>query len=151
MLHIGFVLYGGLFWLAPQAHHFDIPDEMLTAMNGAMILGVIFFLIALTQYDLGRFAGVTQLFTPPKQDQEEPLHLGGLHRYVRHPLYTGGYLYLWGSVRTEFDLATALLASLYLMIGTHFEEQKLIAIYGEAYRDYQQAVPAILPWRGKAL
>ena len=151
LIHIGLVIYGGRFLLGEQASRFALPPEALILMQGSMLLGILLFLIALSQYDMGRFAGVTQLLTPAQEHRIEPLHLGGLHRFVRHPLYTGVYLYMWGSVRTEFDLATALWASLYLMIGTHFEERKLIADYGAAYRDYKKRVPAIFPWRGRAI
>ena len=151
LLHIGLVIYGGRYLLGAQASHFALSPEIVMAMQGSMLLGIILFLIALSQYDIGRFVGLTQLFTPAQEDREEPLHLGGLHRFVRHPLYTGVYLYMWGAVHSELDLATALYASLYLMIGSHFEERKLIDLYGTAYSDYKKRVPALIPWRGRAI
>ncbi len=150
LIHIALVIYGGRFLLSEGARYFPMSDALKSGMSGAMILGIVTFILALAQYDLGRFAGLTQLFERQTKDIEEPLHLGGLHRFVRHPLYTGVYLYLWGSIRTEFDLATTIWASAYLMIGSHFEERKLIATYGEAYIIYKQQVPAIIPWRGRA-
>ena len=151
LYHIVLVIYGGRYLLGSGAAHFPLSNSLQSAMTGAMILGIITFVLALTQYDLGRFSGLTQLFERQKEEIEEPLHLGGLHRFVRHPLYSGVYLYMWGSVRTEFDLATAIWASIYLMIGSHFEERKLIATYGDAYRNYMKRVPAVIPWRGQML
>ena len=61
----------------------------------------------------------------------------GLHRYVRHPLYSALFLCLWGLVQDPLSLATALWGSLYTLIGTYFEERKLISLYGEAYQTIQ--------------
>jgi len=151
LTHIALVIYGGRYLLDEGARHLPMSDALKSSLTGAMTLGIITFILALTQYDLGRFAGLTQLFEQQNEDIEEPLHLHGLHRFVRHPLYTGVYLYLWGSVRTEFDLATTIWASIYLMIGSHFEERKLIKTYGDAYINYKARVPAVIPWRGRAI
>ncbi len=99
-------------------------------------------------YDRGRFVGTTQLRVPDMVPDED-LRIDGLHRYVRHPLYSGLFLVLWGHAQTEFALATALWGSLYLVIGTGFEERRLIARYGQAYTAYRARVPAYLPWRGR--
>jgi methanethiol S-methyltransferase len=34
---------------------------------------------------------------------------------------------------------------LYLPIGIHLEEGKLIAVFGEEYRKYREEVPALIP------
>jgi protein-S-isoprenylcysteine O-methyltransferase Ste14 len=41
--------------------------------------------------------------------------------------------------------------SAYFVIGTWFEERKLIAEFGQKYRDYRARVPAILPLPGRTL
>jgi len=74
-----------------------------------------------------------------------------MHRYVRHPIYLGAYLFLWGGVVDEFALQTAIWASAYLYIGTWFEDQKLIKQYGQAYIDYRQKVPSVFPYRGRVI
>jgi protein-S-isoprenylcysteine O-methyltransferase Ste14 len=108
--------------------------------------------LGLTQYDLGRFGGVTQLLGDDDLlGDEEPLHITGWHRYVRHPLYLGAYLYLLGGAVSEFGLQTALWGCLYLWIGTWFEERSLVKLYGRAYIEYKEKVPAILPFRGRAI
>ena len=110
-------------------------------------VGVVIFIVALTKYDIGRFAGITQLFTGEKVSSttNEPLQRNGLNRFMRHPLYTGAFLMLWGNGDTQFGLWTAIWGSVYLVIGTVFEERKLIRIYGEDYQQYQQEVPRYFP------
>jgi len=116
------------------------------------VAGGVIIVLGLTQYDLGRFGGVTQLFRDDDLDgDEEPLHITGWHRYVRHPLYLGAYLYLLGGAVSEFGLQTALWGCLYLWIGTWFEERSLVNLYGRAYIEYKEKVPAILPFRGRAI
>ena len=151
LLHIGLVIYATRYFLAGHLGALPLLPAILMALQVMMIVGAIIFVVALAQYDLGRFSGLTQLREPRLAQIEEPLHLAGFHRYVRHPLYSAAHLYLWGSVRTEFDLATAFWASAYLIIGSYFEEQKLIAEYGKAYADYKSKVPAIIPWKGRAI
>ena len=151
LIHIGLVIYGGQYALASDAHIFEFSQNTIWALVSMMVIGLVTVAIALSEYDLGQFSGIAQLFKASGAENDEPLQTGGLHRFVRHPLYTGVYLYLWGSVRTEFDLVTAVWASLYLVIGTHFEERKLISDYGDAYRDYKSRVPSVIPWRGRAI
>ncbi len=151
LFHIGLVIYGGRYLLASDLPPLPLSSGVFVFLKGMMIFGGLLFAIALLQYDLGRFSGLTQMREPESAEMEEPLHVSGFHRYVRHPLYTAAHLYLWGSIRTEFDLITAVWASAYLTIGSYFEEQKLIATYGEAYVNYKIKVPAIIPWRGRAI
>ena len=80
----------------------------------------------------------------------EPLATGGLNAFVRHPLYSGLFLVLWARVSNDLTLATALWGSLYLVIGSRFEERRLLRVYGEAYARYRAAVPAFVPWKGRA-
>ena len=105
-------------------------------------------LAALAKYDLGRFSGITQLFTGERVSavSNEPLQISGLNKRVRHPLYTGAFLLLWGGAINSFELWTAIWGSVYLVIGTVFEERKLVSIYGDDYRRYQQQVPRYFPF-----
>lgn len=126
-----------------------LPGTAKTAMIAVHLLGWAVLLVAGRGYDAGRLLGLYQL-RHRGEPEDEALRTEGLHRYVRHPLYLGAYLILWGSATTPLGLATALFGSLYLAIGTWFEERKLIRLYGDAYRDYRAKVPAVIPWKGRA-
>jgi protein-S-isoprenylcysteine O-methyltransferase Ste14 len=76
------------------------------------------------------------------------LERGGLHGYVRHPLYLSTFLFIWALwiVYPSLSLLIAdAVITAYTLIALRYEEQKLIAEFGEEYRMYQQQVPMILP------
>ncbi|MBM3566463.1 MAG: isoprenylcysteine carboxylmethyltransferase family protein [Alphaproteobacteria bacterium] len=145
------VLLGAM--LFPEPEPFAWPPYM-NAMRWAMLgAGAGVFVLALAAYDLPRLIGTAQVKSWRAGrflDDEETLKTSGFHRYVRHPLYAAGFLILWGRVQDESQLATALWASLYLLIGTYMEERRLTARFGEAYARYRAQVPAFIPWKGRA-
>ncbi len=151
-LHIGLVIIGGQLVLGGNSVGFGFGNELAILATAAQWTGIVVIAFSLTQYDLGRFSGVTQLFRADNLTaEEEPLHVTGMHRYVRHPLYLGAYLYLLGGAVNEFDMQTGLWGCLYLLIGTWFEERSLVTQYGRAYIEYKEKVPAIFPFKGRAL
>lgn len=111
------------------------------------ILGLVIIVLALAKYDLGRFSGFTQVRTLESLAMEpnEDLHIKGLNSWVRHPLYSGAFLYFWGGADSLFGVSTAIFASLYLIVGTVLEERKLLNFYGSAYQTYQKDVPRFFP------
>lgn len=150
LLNIAAVMAGGRYLLSDDPFA-PMSSTVATIMLNVLVwAGILVMLLALRQYDLGRFSGLTQWRlgeSKPPTMSTEPLNTRGLNRWVRHPLYTGAFLYLWGNAGSSFGLATAVLASAYLVIGARFEERQLISIYGDAYRRYQTIVPAFLPYR----
>jgi protein-S-isoprenylcysteine O-methyltransferase Ste14 len=72
----------------------------------------------------------------------------GPYRFVRHPLYTGGFLATLGIGLANQSIP--LLAALPILLWwlprrVHGEEQNLTASYGEAYRAYQARTGRFLP------
>ena len=137
-------------WVLGDQPSFASPEWLAWLQWCGLAFGLLVGLRALGSYDLGLFAGTKQL-RGEAADEDEPLATRGLHRYVRHPLYSALFLCLWGLVHDPLSLATALWGSLYTLIGTYFEERKLISLYGEAYRTYRHRVPAFFPWKGRAI
>lgn len=83
-----------------------------------------------------------------KQQAPVVLEQGGLHRYVRHPLYFGTLLFIWG-LFFIFPYLNNLLAcvviTLYTVLGALLEEKKLVAQFGEQYVLYKRKVPMLIP------
>ena len=131
---------------------YDLEPGVAGAMTGIGVPGVVVLVLALREYDLGRFSGMAKICAQMKGitlSEDEPLITGGLHLFVRHPLYLGVYLILWGRATGDFGLATAVWGSVYLVIGAVFEDRKLLALYGDEFRDYKDRIPAVIPWRGR--
>jgi len=65
---------------------------------------------------------------------------------VRHPLYLVSLIIIWfGPIFTADRLLHNLLWSLWIVIGATLEEKDLVDCFGDAYRDYQQTVPMLIP------
>lgn len=151
-LHIVVVLAVGL--ILSEGGAWDIPLWGRLLQGALALIGIAVLVAGMREYDAGRFLGIWQLrhgVRPDEEDAGDRLVTAGLHRYVRHPLYSGGLALLWGVAQSDFGLATAIWGSIYFVIGTWFEERKLLQRFGQAYRDYQSRVPAFLPWKGRAI
>ena len=147
LLSIGVVLLVGRRILDTSRLALFDNSVFISGSYAIQLLGMVIIVIAFMAYDMGRFVGITQLVTGEKLSTsvDEPLQQNGLNRWVRHPLYTGAFFALWGGAFSAFDIWTAIWGSLYLVIGTHFEERKLIRLYGDQYRTYQREVPRYFP------
>jgi len=110
---------------------------------------IILFAGGLFSYNLKYFTGISQMqaFLVKKPGPVPPFVVKGILRYVRHPWYSGGLVFIWafGPV-TKITLVSKFVLSLYLLIGTFLEERKLLAEIGEPYFCYQQKVPMFIPW-----
>jgi protein-S-isoprenylcysteine O-methyltransferase Ste14 len=114
-------------------------------MLAGQALALVIILVGLLQTGLAGFLGLRQLL---EGEPEGPprLRVTGLYRWVRHPLYTAGLALLWLSpLMTTSTLALFIGLSLYLYIGSLFEERRMIREFGQAYREYQRRVPRLLP------
>lgn len=135
-------------WTLGAAPPFDLPLAVRLGLGSLHLTGWGVLLVSARFYDLGRLGGLTQL-RHPDQAEDEALRRDGPHAWVRHPLYAGAFLILWGAALSPLGLATAGWGSLYLLIGTGCEERRLLRRYGEPYRVYRARVPAFLPWKGR--
>ena len=69
------------------------------------------------------------------------MQVGGAYRWVRHPIYFGWVLMVFGApVMTTSRLVFASVSTAYLVIAIPFEERSLAEEFGAAYKDYQRRV-----------
>lgn len=109
------------------------------------ICGVLLVSRALQGYDLLEFSGLD--FN--KNQGKNEFKNDGLLKYMRHPIYFGILIFVWGMFVTEAStrsLTSAVAVTIYLFIGIYFEEKKLIEVFGEKYKRYQQDVPMLIPF-----
>ncbi len=68
----------------------------------------------------------------------------GPYRHVRHPIYLGWMLIVFGVPEmTGTRLTFAVVSSAYLLVAIPFEERSLESVFGDTYRAYRRSVP----WR----
>ncbi len=108
--------------------------------------GLIIMMICIRKY-FYELSGI-QAFQKAKPAATPKLQQSGLHEYVRHPLYFGTLLFVWGLFLLFpllSNLIAALALSIYVLIGISLEEQKLLLDYGEDYLRYSKKVPKLIP------
>jgi protein-S-isoprenylcysteine O-methyltransferase Ste14 len=77
-----------------------------------------------------------------------PLAVRGPYRWVRHPLYTCVLVMIWCyPVGSADRLLFNVVWTVWIFLGTVLEERDLVAVFGDAYREYQKTVPMLIPWR----
>jgi methanethiol S-methyltransferase len=110
-----------------------------------MLSGLLIMLISIKKYFMS-LSGIKTLVAEEPPTNE--LRIDGIHKHVRHPLYLGTFLFIWG-LFILFPLLSQMIANViitvYTLIGIIFEEQKLQKEFGRAYFDYQKQVPKIIP------
>ena len=106
--------------------------------------GITIMFISIKKYFM-LLSGVRSIFTPVPASE---LKVNGIHRFVRHPLYSGTILFVWGLFFVfPFlnNLIAVILLTLYVFIGISFEEKKLIKEFGKNYEAYILNVPMLIP------
>jgi len=100
------------------------------------LIGVWFIAKAVGTIDPLDLAGIRQVI-----QKKTGLQVTGPYRVVRHPLYFGWMLVVFGAARMTGDrFAFAILTTIYLVIAIPWEERSLIAAFGGEYERYKQAV-----------
>lgn len=136
---------GPLFWAWDGWRAWLANGLALAALGGVAV--------SLRYYDGKEFLGLRQMLGPRGSaegiEDSEEFRLSPLHRHVRHPWYFFSLVLIWTRDMNGAMLVSAVLLTLYFIVGSHFEEKKLIAYHGDVYRRYMQRVPGLipLPWR----
>ncbi|RYD88928.1 MAG: isoprenylcysteine carboxylmethyltransferase family protein, partial [Sphingobacteriales bacterium] len=119
---------------------------IIFALTGALLMG-----ICIRKYFLS-LSGFRNLFAHREVANE--LRVDGVHRYVRHPLYLGTFLFVWGLFGI-FPYASLLVMCAvvhgYTLFALRYEEAKLRREFGSAYERYAEQVPRVWPkWNRRA-
>lgn len=136
------LLYYQFAFFSPKLYQPNVPITVFAAL--VSIAGLMTMIVCIKKYFLS-LSGLKSLF------QESPaseLMITGIHRYVRHPLYSGTFLTIWG-VWMLFPTWSLLIANvvitLYTLFAIRLEEEKLVTEFGDPYREYQRKVPKLIP------
>jgi len=128
------------FFLAPKRDDWPVPGWLAAAGSVAVIAGGATLVVA--ALNLGR--SLTALPTPVPRGA---LRTGGLYRFVRHPIYSGLLLLLFGSAAGSGSVVRLVLAGVLLALLTRkarWEEDMLRRRY-PGYDDYARRTPRFVP------
>ncbi len=135
-------------------------------LHALQVAGIALTLKSAGRIDIWELAGVTPIATAeasPAAAPAEPLsapsassaasaasaapaapsalEVGGPYRWLRHPIYFGWVLFVFGApAMTSGRLLFAGISTLYLVLAIPLEERGLRAEFGQAYVDYQRRV-----------
>ncbi|WP_322792143.1 isoprenylcysteine carboxylmethyltransferase family protein [Bellilinea sp.] len=149
-----FSILGAVTFLPPLALTALLPDRVIYTipfpwflLTGLLqIAGAVGLLYGVAQTGAMRFIGLDTVMDQAALDRPPHFVTGGLYRWVRHPLYTCSLLFLWLMPVMSWNLlALNIGVTLYFIIGSRFEEDKLLDEFGKAYAEYRRRTPAFLP------
>ncbi len=136
---LGWLLYFHANTDSPEIYRSNAVTNSIAGI--CMVGGLAIMLACIAKY----FKQLSGLF---KESSQSKLQIGGMHKWVRHPLYLGTFLFLIGIAlywpRYSNGLAVFILIA-YTVGGTLLEEQKLLLEYGNEYRIYKRRVPMLFP------
>jgi methanethiol S-methyltransferase len=119
-------------------------------LYGAQATGIALTIRASGRLDVLELAGIRQV---RRAGRERPssavgLEMSGPYRLVRHPVYLGWVLLVFGAPHMTADrFAFAAISTAYLAIAVRFEERALAQAFGESYREYARRVRwRFVPW-----
>ncbi len=128
---------------------YQIPTPWVFFTTAVQFLAILVIGLTVLKTGAANFLGIRQLFAPEASGTAR-LQVTGFYRWIRHPLYTAALIFIWLTpVMTTSTLALYLGFTLYIVIGSQFEERQLAAEFGQPYLEYRQKVPALIPqpWR----
>jgi protein-S-isoprenylcysteine O-methyltransferase Ste14 len=127
-------------FLFPTNYHFEVVTFLQIPSLIMSILGFVIVLVALFNLDKSLTA-----FPTPKSNSE--LITTGLYHFVRHPIYTGILLTVFGYSLYSQSVSRLVISFLLLILfyfKTNYEEQKLVLKYPD-YKAYKLRTGRFLP------
>jgi protein-S-isoprenylcysteine O-methyltransferase Ste14 len=107
----------------------------------AQAIGILLTIRGSSALDVLDLAGIRPVLDARRSamPRHVPLETTGIYGFVRHPLYFGWALFVFGApTMTGTRAVFAVISTVYLAIAIPFEERALIRLFGDGYRTYQQ-------------
>jgi protein-S-isoprenylcysteine O-methyltransferase Ste14 len=124
-----------LLWQPIGGQIYGISSWPARLLLAAQLVGVYFIASSVRAIDALELAGIR---APAAR---QGLQVVGPYRLVRHPLYLGWMLIVFGAAHMTGDrLAFAVLTSVYLVVAVPWEERSLHAAFGDEYVRYKRHV-----------
>jgi len=122
-------------------------DGYLIIIQTLLIVICVFFIAAGSKnYNFLQLAGIQQILKKlVHKSKAGKLRTGGILKVTRHPWYLAVLILLWARELNSTSIIINIIFSIYLVVGTYLEEQKLKIEFGETYVEYQKKVSMLLP------
>jgi methanethiol S-methyltransferase len=133
------VCYG---WQPVPGVAYALPAPWRWLGFGVQAIGVVLTYLGSRALDVLDLAGVRQVIvTEDREPEHAPLKTDGVYALVRHPIYFGWVLLVFGApTMTGSRLVFALVSTAYLAIAVPWEERSLVEVFGHAYEGYRARV-----------
>lgn len=140
-----------LLFLEPGPVVWDVSSVGVIVFRALQLTGLIGLTVSVLQIDGWRFVGLKQVRAyfngDPLPLPPEPLKTNGVYALVRHPLYLFSLLVLWFTPSMQLNwLVFVILATVYFLVGSRFEERTMRKVFGEPYETYRRRTPWMLPF-----
>ncbi len=117
------------------------------------LVSIAGFIWSARYIDLKEFLGANQViryingnYNKNELDEKSELKIEGALKYCRHPVYLFSILFLLFRPSMDlFYLVFFIVMTIYFIVGSYYEERKLVDKYGDKYRTYQQNVARLIP------
>lgn len=154
---ISLVIYSNIvYFVKNSAETFLLPRPLIYIFAIISFTGFLIAVIAFFQTDVLEFLGIKQVwrfFIKGKKGSKElfgydKLVANGIFRFVRHPMYSGvSLVFLFNPFISTLTLTDRICAVSYLIIGSLFEEKRMLRVFGTRYKLYKRNVPGFLPYK----
>jgi protein-S-isoprenylcysteine O-methyltransferase Ste14 len=136
-----------VFYQGERVIHWQGGWSLLAQIMG--LIAIACFIWTLRYYDLEEFSGWRYCRNGEAEKPKARLVISPPHRYVRHPWYSCALVVIWCRDMDLAQLISTILISVYFVIGSRLEERRLVAEFGDSYREYLRRVPGLIPqpWR----
>ena len=137
-----------LLYKNPGPFLYIIPSPWRWLMVGGQLIAAIIAPRAMLDAP-HRFKIRSQL-SVPKTSEAGSLNIRGVYRWVRDPFLLTGLIIIWLTPFMTVNLLVIyILTTIYLYLGSLHWERRLVAQFGDEYREYQKRVHRIIPQLGK--
>ena len=141
---ISFALILFLMAILPDRVLYQIPAPWVYLSLAGQLGAVVMLIVGVLQTDTLSFIGLRQLIE--KKERSSELVVRGLYRWMRHPLYTAGLIFIWLTpIMRENSLIVFIALTIYIIVGAYFEERKLEREFGSSYAEYKAETPMLIP------
>ena len=105
--------------------------------------------------NLKEFLGISQIkryfenkYNSLDLDEHSDLVVTGAYKFSRHPIYFFSILFLgFRPIMDVFYLTFFICIIVYFVVGSIYEEKKLVKKFGVKYTEYQKRVPGLIPYK----